>query len=309
LKEAIRKALPDLDLVIGWQAGRDPLHTMPLFIRKEEDLDRLVEGPLCAGNLATHLYANRLKKVGIVVKGCDSRSVIQLLQEKLVNRDNLVIFGLPCQGVLDPDKVAKGASPAPVARVEVKDGAVKAAAAESTLDMKSVLADRCLRCKYPNPLVYDHLIGDAVEPVEAAEPYKDLDTFEKKELNERYDFWMEQMSRCTRCYACRNACPLCVCREHCVADSRDPHWLTQETSVRQKWFFQIIHALHLAGRCTECGECERACPMHIPVLLLKRKMNREVKDLFGYEAGVDPLAVPALHTYKIEEDKINEREL
>jgi L-lactate utilization protein LutB len=115
------------------------------------------------------------------------------------------------------------------------------------------------------------------------------------------------MDRCIRCYACRNACPMCVCRDHCIADTRDPHWLSQETDVQQKWMFQLIHAMHLAGRCTECGECERACPMNIPILSLRQKLNREIKELFDYEAGVDPEGVPPLLTFKVEEANINER--
>jgi Na+-translocating ferredoxin:NAD+ oxidoreductase RnfC subunit len=99
-----------------------------------------------------------------------------------------------------------------------------------------------------------------------------------------------------------------VCRDHCIAETRDPHWLSQETGVQEKWMFQLIHAMHTAGRCTECGECERACPMDIPVLMLKKKLNREVLDLFDYEAGLDESATPPLFTFKVEEDHIEEKE-
>ena len=49
--------------------------------------------------------------------------------------------------------------------------------------------------------------------------------------------------------------------------------------------FHMIHALHLAGRCTECGECERACPMNIPLGKLKKKINMDMLELFDYVAG------------------------
>jgi Fe-S oxidoreductase len=78
--------------------------------------------------------------------------------------------------------------------------------------------------------------------------------------------------------------------------------MSQETGVRQKWMYQLIHAMHLAGRCTECGECERACPMEIPILSLRRKMNQEIASLFGYQAGLDPEGVAPLMTFKPEED-------
>ena len=101
---------------------------------------------------------------------------------------------------------------------------------------------------------------------------------------------------------------MCVCREHCVASSREPHWLTQSDGVRDKMFFQIIHASHLAGRCTGCGECQRACPVGIPVLLLKRSLSRQVENLFSYRAGVDVEGAPPLLTFALEEPKIKERD-
>jgi ferredoxin len=72
--------------------------------------------------------------------------------------------------------------------------------------------------------------------------------------------------------------------------------------------FQIIHAVHLAGRCTGCGECQRACPAGIPVLLLKRTLSRGVTELFDYDAGMDQDATPPLLTFQVEEAKIKERE-
>ena len=105
LKTAIREKLPELECVIGWQQGYDAAHAAPLFMRTPEDVDKLTWGPFNTPNPATYLPSYKGKKVGVVVKGCDSRSVVELLQENLINRDDVTIFGMPCQGTLDMARV------------------------------------------------------------------------------------------------------------------------------------------------------------------------------------------------------------
>jgi len=314
LKERIKAELPGLDCVIGWQQGFDAIHHTPLFMRSPEDVDRLVWGPLNAHNPATYLAAMRERKVGLVVKGCDSRSVVELLQEKLVSRDRVTLFGMPCSGVADLSKVhralrSSGADPDRVDAVAV-EGETLTVTVNGTshpMAMADVAAEKCLHCRFPNALEADCFVGDPLVPAAIAEsPPADLAALDAMSLQERMAFWRSQMERCIRCHACRNACPLCVCKDHCVAQSRDPHWISQEDTVTEKLFFQVVHAVHLAGRCTECGECARACPMDIPLVALKSHMNRAILDLFEYRAGTDPQAVPPLLTFQVEEKRINE---
>jgi formate dehydrogenase (coenzyme F420) beta subunit len=309
LKTEIKKRLPDLDMVIGWEQGFDPLRATPLFMRTEDDVDKLLWGPLCVHNLATYLPGLKGKKVGIVVKGCDSRSVVELLQEKLINRDEVVIFAASCSGVVSVRKIQESLGSLDyVEAISADTGTVEITADGQTHDLKfdDVAASKCGRCQYHTALVSDVFVGEP-DNGKANDDYEDVTVFEAKPQEERLAFWMTEMDRCVRCYACRNACPLCVCRDHCVAQSRDPHWMTQEDTTQNKWFFQMIHAMHLAGRCTECGECERACPVGIPLLLLKRKMNKEIHEVFDYKAGTRIDATPPLQAFKVEEDNINER--
>ncbi|MBO6170941.1 MAG: hydrogenase iron-sulfur subunit, partial [Desulfovibrio sp.] len=105
LKAAVKAKLPELDCVIGWQQGRDAAHTVPLFMRTPEDVDKLVWGPFNVNNPAVYLPSFKGKKVGIVVKGCDSRSVVELLQENLIKREDVTVFSLPCEGTLDMARV------------------------------------------------------------------------------------------------------------------------------------------------------------------------------------------------------------
>jgi len=315
LKARIKEALPGLECVIAWQKGYDPLHNTPLFIRTEADVDKLEWGPLNVHNPAVYLPSFRGKKIGVVVKGCDSRSVVELLQEGLIDRADVTIFSMPCTGVIDLTKVkarlaAAGATAGAVTAVTTDGTTVSVTAGGATLalPLEQVAADKCGSCQFPNAVLSDQFVGDPAAPVTPKAPVDaDLATLDALSVPERMAFWRYQMERCIRCYACRNACPLCVCRDHCIAQSREPHWLTQEDTSTEKFFFQVVHAMHLAGRCTECGECQRACPMDIPILALKKHLNRTIHDLFDYQAGVDPQAIPPLLQFKVEEDNIKER--
>lgn len=309
LKSAIAARLPELDLVIGWEMGFDPFHATPLFIRTEQDLERLVVGPWAVHNLATYLPGLKGKKVGVVVKGCDSRSVIQLATEGLIRREDVTVFGLCCDGVVSHRKLRERL-PADLGFVEQAawhGDRLQASVAGQPVEVRlaDVLADKCLACRYPNALAADVRIGTERTP--APQPVPCQQSFDALPQADKLAFWESAMSRCIRCYACRNACPLCVCRDHCIATSRDPLWLGQENSPAENFMFQMIHVLHLAGRCTECGECERACPVDIPLLLLRRSMNRVTEELFDYQSGTTPGQTPPLLTFQVEEARINER--
>lgn len=298
----------DLSLVIGWEGGYDASRATPAFIRDKGNLSRLVWNPLCVQNLTNFLVKDRRiipagenKRIGVCVKGCDSRSLVALIQEGFLDRERLFIVGIPCEGTVDWRRVRRlwpSMDQVVAVRIEGSGVAVETDGDTRVFALEDALERRCLRCRYPNPLIHDAMLGVELIPrVTGDGAYLDVAKLEEGSLEDRLAFWREEIGRCIRCYACRNACPLCICQDRCIAETRSPKWLTQHCGPPEKFFFHMIHAFHLAGRCTECGECERVCPMEIPVTLLKEKLNHVVKELLQYEAGLDPLARPPLLTF------------
>ena len=312
LKAAIKAKLPELDCVIGWKQGYDAAHAAPHFMRTDADVDQLIWGPLNVNNLATYLPSLKGKKVGIVVKGCDSKSVVELLQENLINREDVTVFAMPCEGTLDMARVNQTlGSYQRIDSVEYDDAGVTITADGKAhrFCMVEYAQGKCYGCTTPSAVLADVRLGMPVPVTPAPVTPPELALLDSMSLPERFAFWKTQMERCIRCGACRNACPMCVCRDYCVSESRDPHWLTQDDTATEKLFFQTIHALHLAGRCTGCGECQRACPVGIPILALRQQIGRAVAQTFdGYRPGMKADATPPLLGYEVEEKNIHARE-
>ena len=129
-----------------------------------------------------------------------------------------------------------------------------------------------------------------------------VEKLENMTPDERFAFWRGELSRCIRCNACRNVCPACTC-EKCVFDN-DASGIAQKAAVDsfEENMFHIIRAFHVAGRCTDCGECSRVCPQNIPLHLLNRKFIKDIDELYGeYQAGADPDTKPPLNTFTQED--------
>ena len=129
------------------------------------------------------------------------------------------------------------------------------------------------------------------------EQQQELDKIEKMPLEERWAFWSAEVGRCIKCYACRAACPLCYCNR-CITDVNQPQWVPVASDPLGNLEWNVVRAMHLAGRCVDCGSCADACPEGIRIDLLNRLLAREALTHFGAEPGSSPRKEYALSSFK-----------
>ena len=136
-------------------------------------------------------------------------------------------------------------------------------------------------------MAYDELIGDEGEVVDSAR-FDEVAKIESMTPAERFAFWQEQLSRCIRCNACRDVCPACTCEKCVFGNPKSGVENKAAADSFEEKMFHIIRAFHVAGRCTDCGECSRVCPQQIPLHLLNRKFIKDIDAFYGeYQAGAE----------------------
>ena len=239
--------------IIGWRETRFPDKTAILYVRDAADADLLVWNNRTIALTSKFLCEDRWpeEKIGIFARGCDSKAINRLLIDNQIERESIYIIGLPCEGKKD---------------------------------------DRCLSCRNKNPLIYDELLWEP--DAEITEPERarffrvdEIEAFPA--LEQRLSFWEDVYSRCIRCYACRNACPVCTCRE-CYVDMHRTGFQGKRHNTAENSVFGLTRAYHVGDRCIECGECERVCPLDLPILAQTQKIIKTIEELAdtSYESGI-----------------------
>jgi len=256
-----------IDVFVGYRSTGYDENQVPVIITDAGEVDKLVFNDRSVFNLVNYLKFEhtRNKRVGIVVKGCDSRALNLLLTESQVKRDNLYIIGIACEGVLGED---------------------------------GRKAQNCLECVMPDAVVYDELLGT---PSGKREYVVNADILEiaAKGLTERAAYFEDVFSSCIRCNACRHSCPLCYCAKCCI--DQDSSALYNGSNTESSAFHALMTwSLHLAGRCVDCRNCEKACPSHLPLHLLHKQNEMVIYQNFqGHLSGLVPEERGAFYKYSL----------
>jgi len=272
LRQTCRRLLADgtVQAVIGYGRPAPGAHVVPVFITKPDDADQLVWDDQCFANLAKYLSRKEVLSLGrlaICVKGCDERALLVLEKESQIDRSQITVIGLACDGVGSPR------------------------------------LPKCEACDVHMPRRADIVIGQADSVDDAGGPAKrfaDVEEFLSKSLADRLAYWKQELRRCIKCYDCRQVCPLCYCRQ-CIVDKNRPVAIDTSATLKGNFAWQITRAFHLAGRCVGCDECTRACPAGIDLRLLNLSLARTAEEQFDYRAGMDPAVEPVIGAYSQED--------
>ncbi|MCJ7739014.1 MAG: Coenzyme F420 hydrogenase/dehydrogenase, beta subunit C-terminal domain [Anaerolineae bacterium] len=291
-----------VDVVIGFEAGTLPLRTQPAFITRAADSEKLVLNGFCQNNLAAFLTRRpKDERIGIVCRGCESRAVRALLVERQHSREKLYVIGVPCTGILDWREITRQVGEDVLDAVEEQDEIVVTTRdGQHRFQRANLMHDSCARCVHPNPVGADITFGDPLPEGDPDVTRASVAEFEALTPEERYAYFTAQAERCIRCYACREACPMCYCTE-CFVDHTMPRWAESMTTSSGTQGWHIVRAFHQTGRCVSCGACERTCPMDIRMTYLTDKLSKDMWELYEFETGADEESQPPFAAFTLDD--------
>jgi ferredoxin len=305
IREIAKRLLSEgkVDCVVGYEKGTVPMRERPFFAYTPEEASRLTWSRFCCNNLA-NLLIRRPKgetgKVAVVAQGCVSRNLVGLIQENQLNREDLFVIGVNSPGMVDRNKVLARFPGRTITEVEEQgeDLLIKGPGLEEKVPIKEVKRDNCYTCIQRNPVIVDEWASEEGEKTSGGNIDNVAAPWEKLDSEERYQkFLGEIVDKCIRCYACRDACPLCYCHV-CFVDESQPQWCGKTQDDADVASFHILRAFHCAGRCTDCGACESACPQGIKMRRLTSKIEKDIREMYGYSAGMELDATPPMSVYR-----------
>lgn len=275
IRSAAREALANksVDRIIAWKKGDFAHERVIEIFTKPEEIDELVYDEFCVSNVSKLLIDECKKegKVGVFLKACDSYGMNQIIKDNRLNKEKVLAFGISCEGMIDYKTKA--------------------------------LYAKCQTCDKLIPVSCDKLLGETVRTVpEDNDKFSEVAAIEKMTPAERKAFWQSHFDKCLHCYACIKICPACNCEKCYFSNKNTPNAIRAHSEMTDDNMYHLTRAYHVAGRCVDCGECDRSCPANIPLRLLNRKIIKELGELYGENiGGKDTETDPPLVHYELDD--------
>jgi len=269
------------------------------------------------------------KKTAVVIRPCEMRAFVELVKLKQIQTDNLLLIGIDCPGAYSVKDYPKF-----VGEKKTSDEFVKKYDkwAEDTMLRSGcqiceypypLTADITIGVFGGDPSKNLLLMAETAKGEEALTKLglkmdTDSEAAQKRqaaiakyipEIKERRKKFFAKtreeiggeeklatvFAQCIKCQNCRQACPVCYCRE-CFFVSptfelESDKYLRQaekKGAVRMPsdtLLFHLTRMNHMGASCVGCGACEEACPNDIPLLKIFQLIGSDVQTLFEYVPG------------------------
>ena len=281
-----KKLLSDGEIgcVLGYSTNETDGKAIPRFFRSPEELDGMRWDEGCTPNLSIYLPEKQNEKIAIVAKACDSRIIVMYLAEGQIKRENVYIIGVECAGMISSEAASAG-----IENTNTKE--------------KRPAAPGCDGCGTRTPPLADIVVKNTdmlpghVQVAGVNSALNGQNDGKRADDNEHsLGRFQKEIGKCILCFACRQACYGCYCKT-CFIERGIPNWLPSSVDEGTKMVFHLGRTMHLAGRCVECGACERVCPSGVKIRYLIKEITNASESLYGAKAGMDINTADALSVF------------
>lgn len=283
------------------------------------------------------------ERIGVIMRSCESRALVELVKLNQASLDNILIIGIDCPGTFEPKDYTDLQSD----ENWRPEGWLAASASGEENFLGKTIRAACRSCGHLETehasihlgwvgadITKNILVSAGQEfsdwlseypgsvPNEAADQRKsaieairlrreDNKRRTDEEFSRRHgslQSLLDELSGCIRCHNCRQACPLCFCRE-CVFSTdmfRHEAGYFLERADRKgafamppdKLLFHLTRINHMALGCVGCGQCQSACPAGLPLGTIFRMAGEKLQAIFDYSPGRSVDEATPLTTYR-----------
>lgn len=331
-------------LLVSVEGARNAI--MPALVKNPTRLDRANPFapvmPFNSARLVSMLTRESADvRLGIVLRSCEIRALIELVKFNQAKLDHAIIIGVDCIGTVPIPTYTQ-------TRDQTPDWLAQVFSAGKHGDAGAMpLRAACAMCEQPTPAHADIALGfigvdsaralvvelrddlaaqlgvraDAADAearaailanlIAARTATRDAALQNFRAQMKSPDGFASYFAACLECTNCMNACPICYCKECFFRTANAEHAPRELLRAAERHgavtlppdalLFQMTRLNHMATSCVGCGMCEDACPHGIPLTAMFRAVGARTQKIFDYEPGRDVNAKPPFMEFRRDE--------